>query len=293
MDPGGDDALAIALAVSHPEVHVLGVGASAGNDVLRFTARHAGQILEYLGAAEVPLFRGSPRRDGFIRRQHEQTAFRSIAARWPEPTLHIGSDSAGFYSDVIRSRPGDLTLVALAPLTNVAELARRHPQDFMAIDHLVIFGGAFGASPWSRANGSELNIFMDPSAAKLVFESGHQDITLVSLDSTDAVAITENTVAMLDRARTPAGSLAALCYHAWCARMGGTQFPLWDPVATAIAIDPSIARTETRSVRVQTAGASFGVTTASPRGSIRLVTSVDHTKFFTTFLNALGVGSDS
>jgi purine nucleosidase len=209
-DPGIDDAVAILLALASPELAVLGLVAVAGNLPLAATAANARSIVELAGRPELPVYAGCPRPLG-----------RTIAAEdahgtgglgdlvLPPPAAPLRPEHGILYLiDTLRgAAPNSITLCALGPLTNIAVALVAAPEIAAGIAELLIMGGAsHGLGNASPA--AEFNIYADPHAAALVFDSGLR-ITMVPLDVTDGVRSTPERIAPIRALGTRVGAAAA------------------------------------------------------------------------------------
>ena len=178
-DPGHDDAIAILLALASPEVELLGITTVHGNQTLEKTTRNALRVLELAGRTDVPVARGA---DAPLVREltvadHVHGDSGLDGPELPEPTTRpIDQGAVSFLAEQLS--PG-VVLVPTGSLTNVAQLLTEHPE--VRPERIVLMGGAIGLGNITPA--AEFNIWADPEAAAVVFESGI-DITMVGLDVT-------------------------------------------------------------------------------------------------------------
>jgi purine nucleosidase len=183
-DPGIDDALAIAFAVGHPGLELCGITTVAGNVGLDLTTSNAQQVCEFIGAAGIPVTPGSPapllRPLMDARRVHGDTGLGGV--RLPPPMARpSGGHAIDFLIETIGAAPGEITLVATGPLTNIALAVRREPRLASQVRDFVIMGGSAGRGNVTPA--AEFNIATDPEAAAIVFRAGWT-VTMVGLDVT-------------------------------------------------------------------------------------------------------------
>ena len=183
-DPGIDDACAIAFACGHPGLDLRGVTTVAGNVGLPQTTANALSVLEFAGFPGVPVAAGSPvpllRPALDSLRVHGESGLGH--ARLPPPRarpLDVGATD--LILDVIGASPGEITLVATGPLTNIALAVRRQPSLASQVAEFVIMGGSAGRGNVTAA--AEFNIAADPEAAAIVFGAGWR-VTMVGLDAT-------------------------------------------------------------------------------------------------------------
>jgi inosine-uridine nucleoside N-ribohydrolase len=245
MDPGIDDALALILALKSPEVQILGVTTVAGNAPLKMTSANARRVLEHLNVESIPVAAGAanplnhPLDDGLS--YHGPDGLGNCGL--PPPVTPLQPDKAwDFLARSVLRAPGEITLVATGPLTNVAHAFQLYPEVPGLLARLVLMGGAYGLTPCGKGNRSpfaEFNIWQDPEAAHIVFSS-QADIFAVGLDvSMDpAACLTREHLGQIETGQTPAAHLAAqlvgyeVKYHG-CCRMH-------DPLALSVLLDSSL-----------------------------------------------------
>ncbi|PVE90939.1 nucleoside hydrolase [Microbacterium sp. TPD7012] len=239
-DTGIDDALALAYLLSDPDVEIVGVGTVSGNVSASRAAANTLALLEAADRADIPVAvgRGHPLRGEFsggAPHVHGRNGVGGIALgkarRAPE-----GRSAIELLDDLALQHPG-LTLLALGPLTNVAEAVESRPHLVDAIDRVVVMGGAFShAGNVSAA--AEANIYNDPEAAGTVFAASWP-LTIVPLDVTMRHALTDAHRVELARVRgaVPQALVRMLdvyldFYHGV---YGARQGALHDPLAAMIA----------------------------------------------------------
>ena len=265
-DPGVDDALAIVLALRSPELRVELMTTVAGNAGIHAVTDNARRLLALVAPDEPPrLVRGAaaPLRgrlntapevhgdDGLAGLSElRDRAGRPLypASRGPAPD---GRDAPGAIVAKAREHREALTIVALGPLTNIARALDADEDAMRRIGRLIVMGGAVEA-PGNVTAAAEFNFHVDPVAADRVLASGMR-ITLVALDVTRRVRL--HWAAVRDALRGDRSTLARALRHftrAWSSSEAG--MPLHDPLATALAIDPGLARTRPLPVRVETKG---------------------------------------
>ncbi|ATU72766.1 nucleoside hydrolase [Komagataeibacter xylinus] len=183
-DPGHDDAFAILLALASSNVTVLGLTAVAGNIPARMAAENARRIVELAGRAEVevrtgadlPLFRPARHAHDI----HGKTGIDGYDWADPEVPPCGGYGPEWIISTIRQHPPGTITLLALGPLTNIAQAFRRAPDIVARLAGMVMMGGGFfeGGNVTPSA---EFNIVVDPEAASIVFRSGVR-LTVLPID---------------------------------------------------------------------------------------------------------------
>jgi inosine-uridine nucleoside N-ribohydrolase len=245
MDPGIDDALALLLAVRSPEIRVLGITTVAGNAPVELTNANARRILGYLGISSTPVAMGAakplerPLVDALD--YHGPDGLGQCSLPPPAFPLHPAK-AWDFIAESVLGAPGEITLVATGPLTNIALAFQHHPELPRFLAGLVIMGGAYGLTPYGKGNKTpfaEFNIWQDPEAASTILSSG-VDIFAVGLDvSTNPTACLNNQhLEQLKAGRTPAACLAASLVEYVIERHGRCE--LHDPLALAALLDISL-----------------------------------------------------
>jgi inosine-uridine nucleoside N-ribohydrolase len=246
-DPGHDDAIALLLALASPEVELLGVTTVAGNQTLQKTTANALRVLELAGREEIPVAPGAERplvREPFVAAYvHGETGLDG-----PDLPPPAGRPSERHAVDFLAERVEGATLVATAPLTNVALLLARHPR--ARPERIVLMGGAIAEGNVTPA--AEFNIWADPEAAARVFASG-LDVTMVGLDVTHRALLTPGHADRLRRSGRVGRVVAELLdfygvFHRDVYGFDGS--PVHDAVALAHVIRPELLELELLNVEV-------------------------------------------
>jgi purine nucleosidase len=204
-DPGIDDALAIAFAAGCPDLDLLGITTVAGNVGLPLTTANAQRVAEFVGIGDTPVTPGAAApllRDPIDARLiHGDSGLGG--AQLPDPVSRpAGGHAIDYLIDTIQAAPGEITLVATGPLTNIALAVHREPRLVTQVRDFVIMGGS--ASRGNVTPAAEFNIAADPEAAAITFHAGWT-VTMVGLDVTLQARAT---AAVRDRMR-PLGTLAS------------------------------------------------------------------------------------
>jgi inosine-uridine nucleoside N-ribohydrolase len=251
VDPGHDDAVAVMMACGSPGLDLLAVTTVAGNATLPKTTRNALRILSLIGRTDVPVAAGA---SGPLVRElrtaediHGESGM--DGPEIPEATFEPDDRGAvELIADTLRESPEPVALIPVGPLTNVAALLRKHPDLKGRISRISLMGGSMGLGNTTPA--AEFNIYVDPEAAREVFESG-LPITMSGLDVTHQAGAGK---AERDRLRA-VGELGGVVagfldfFAATYERIFGFDAPpLHDPVAVAAVLEPDLLRT--RSMRV-------------------------------------------
>ncbi|MRX49604.1 nucleoside hydrolase [Paracoccus sp. S-4012] len=260
-DPGQDDAVALLLALASPEeVEVLGVTAVAGNVPLDLTAKNARIVCELAGRPDLPVHAGCDaplaRRLVTAENVHGATGLDGIDLRPPAMPL-AETHAVDFIIETLRGEPsGSVTLVAVGPLTNIATAFDRAPDTVPRVQEIVIMGGAY-FEVGNVTPAAEFNIYVDPEAAKLVFDSGAA-LTVMPLDVTHKALTSRDWVEGMRALGTRVGEAVA----SWTdfferydkAKYGNLGAPLHDPCAVAWLIRPELFSGKRVNVEIETAG---------------------------------------
>ncbi|MGH9615209.1 MAG: nucleoside hydrolase [Acidobacteriaceae bacterium] len=244
-----DDAFALALALSSNRVQLVGVTTAWGNTDLR--ARLAERFLTQTGHGNVPVSAGLV--------THDSTVF--TQARWasefPKPA-NGWPNAIDFILSEIRQNPGQITLISIAPFSNVGALIDKDPATFRKLKRVVIMGGSIrrgygdlGYLP-DRGPSSEYNVRMDIPAARKLFASG-VPLYMMPLDSTQ-LELDEVMRSRLFSQGTPATDALTLLYQQWTASTLNPTPTLYDAMAVAYVIDPSLCPTQSMRIRVDDQG---------------------------------------
>lgn len=284
-DPGVDDAIAILMALRFSSFQVLGLATVGGNVPLARGTRNALALLEYAGRTEIPVSRGSalPIRGqyGYSFPVHGASG---LTRRLPNPSSRpIDQRAVDFLAGELGKQPGEILLIALGPLTNLANLLTRYPGSLEQASGLVVMGGAVDV-PGNVTGHAEFNFYSDPEAAKMVLSSG-VPLTLIDLAASRQVAIDRQAAREL-KPRNNLGGLAAQLLNNWFRRDPGRQrFFFHDPLAMAAAFDSTIVNTQNVQVAVETADpVRLGESRISGRpGLVGVVRQVDQDGFFRLF----------
>lgn len=269
LDTGVDDALALSYALASEELDVIGVTGTYGNVLLETGARNNLAILELFGRTDVPVYAGLPHastRDGFEVLEISEFIHGKNGigeAELPEPAGEVADGSAvDFLIDSVKQHGDDLVIVATGPMTNLAAAIRQDP-GFADNAHIVIMGGALtvpgNVAPWAEAN-----INQDPDAADELFRAA-RDVTMIGLDVTLQTLLTYEETAKWRELGTRGGDFLAVAtdyyikaYETTAPHLGGCG--LHDPLAVAVAVDPSLVTCLDINMKVDTEGETRGRT---------------------------------
>lgn len=242
-DPGIDDAVAILAALASPELDVLGITTVAGNIGIATTTRNAGRILALVGRGDVPVIPGAAgplSRKGFdVADIHGNDGLGGVG--FPEPaTPPRSAHAANWLADTLKARPaGSVDILALGPLTNIAQLLADEPESAHRVGRIIAMGGAI-REPGNIGPRSEFNMAADPEAAEAVLAAG-LPLTLIPLDVTRKVRADRAYVEGLRGAGTAASRASADLIAAYFqTTTGGESRPLHDPCVMLMALAPHL-----------------------------------------------------
>jgi purine nucleosidase len=267
-DPGIDDSLAILLALASPEVKLEALTVVSGNSTAQQGVINALGVLELARSVEIPVAQGAtiPLIQPLLVATETHGEVGIGYARLPLPTRKpVQQHAVDLIIDMVLANPGEIGLVAIGPLTNIALAVRREPRIMDAVREVFIMGGAI------RAGGNttplaEYNIYCDPHAAHIVFHSG-LPITLVPLDVTYQAILTRKDVDRLLEIQSPISHFIAdatrfyMEFHNEYQKIEGCVIN--DPLALALTFAPDLVDTEHLFVDVDiSGGVSMGKTFA-------------------------------
>ncbi|MFQ5525678.1 MAG: nucleoside hydrolase [Thermoanaerobaculia bacterium] len=267
-DPGVDDSMAILFALRSPALEVVGITTVFGNVAIDNATKNALTLVNLAGQS-VPVARGAER--PLVKEPREPPAFVHGADGLGEAGLQspagevVEQTAAQFIVDMARRHPGEITLVPVGPLTNIALALAIEPRLPELVKEVVLMGGA------ARVEGNvspvaEANIYGDPQAADIVFTSPWQ-VTMVGLDVTTKVRMKDDLLWRLAEANPKLGGfiwdITRFYKRFYESRgvIGG--FYTHDPSAIAYVIDRSLFETEAARVRVASEGFALGQTIAT------------------------------
>ncbi|MGQ9927359.1 MAG: nucleoside hydrolase [Chloroflexaceae bacterium] len=298
-DPGIDDALAILLGLASPEIDLAALSVVHGNCTLAEAVTNALAIVGLGGRPDLPVAAGCDR--PLLRppvTAHETHGTSGLGyARLPQSVAQpVDEHAVDLLIREIMAVPGEVTLVAIGPLTNVALALRKEPRLARAVRECVFMGGAF------RAEGNitplaEFNVFADPHAAQIVFSSG-MPLTIMPWDITRDVRLTQADVDRLLARGGPIPSFIAAATRHYLEfhlqEFGWAGCAINDPAALALVWWPELAQTCDLYVEVELTGElTLGKTVGDVTGkrgrvpNVRLVESFDGTEFVARFLQRM------
>ena len=274
-DPGVDDTMAITFALRSPELELVGLTSVFGNSYVEFTTQNTLRLVELEGNDHIPVARGAakplfndPRDMGM--HVHGKEGMGGANPSPPKGQV-IDIHAAQFIAETVRNNPGEITLIPVGPLTNIALAVRLAPDIVDLVKEVVIMGG----SAYAGGNASpvaEANIYNDPHAAQIAFSAGWP-LTMVGLDATMKCVMTKGYLDEICMAGNPATNLIRDIlpfYQDFHDQIYGLRGDLHthDPSAVAYVIDPGLFETKKIPMFVETIGGCAGQTVPDERSQL-------------------------
>ena len=290
VDTGVDDALALGLAV-RAGANLIGVSTVAGNVPIDLATDNTRGVLAFVGANAVPVHRGASRPlvVDYQEAAHIHGANGLGGADIGEKRV-LESEINGVQAilDAAAAHTGELVLVALGPLTNVAIALSLRPGLARQVGRLVIMSGAYRV-PGNVTPHAEFNAFADPHAAAQVMSADWPELIAVGLDVTHQTIVSRDQRARIDDgAAVTAGLVRQIGARTFVERkMDG--FYIHDPLAVAVALDPTLVTTEPMAVAVSLDKETQGKTTPKGDGDVLVATGVDAGRFDREFAGLMGL----
>ncbi|MBR2726279.1 MAG: nucleoside hydrolase [Solobacterium sp.] len=240
-DPGHDDIMAILMALAHPEeLELLGITTVAGNNHMRRVTENLLRTLTYLGRTDIPVSMGSD--TALVLGPEPQDAHGVTGLDgfdFPEPAFTpVKEHAVEFMKNCILSSEDKVTIVALAPLTNVALLVLAYPEVKDRIEQIVLMGGSvYRGNMLAR---SEFNIYADPHAAEAVMRCG-VPVVIAPLEVCDDCLISEDDIKRWEQIKKPAAQLCAGLMNFFAGygrKRGWTEFTVFDLVTIMYLLYP-------------------------------------------------------
>ena len=277
VDTGTDDAIALIIAVNSPELEIAGITTVGGNASLTDTTRNTLRLMSYLGRADIPVSRGANKPiEGRFNFAYHYHGAGGLTTTLPDTDAQtIESDAPEFMRDL--ASEGDLTIIALGPLTNVANALLQYPDMRDGISRIYVMGGAVEVAG-NITPSAEFNIHEDPRAANVVLGSGIP-VTLVGLDVGNAVSFDRDGTDW-QSGQSDGERLAARIIRGWFEiHPDRSRYVLCDPLTVATAVAPDVFEYRQGAVSVDEDGESLGKTRAVyGDGNVSIALGVDEAR---------------
>jgi inosine-uridine nucleoside N-ribohydrolase len=274
--PPQDDSMALILALKSPELRLLGITTVAGNDSMERATSDALRLLEIAGRTDIPVFKGAN-----MPLRHEKSEWAAtMHGKWwsddPPPAPPGGfakkqpepGSAMDFIIRTVNANPGQVTVAAIGPLTNIAMALRQEPGLASKIKRLVIMGGAIASLADGAGNmtpNAEFNIWVDPEAARIVFRSG-VPISLTPLNVTRKTKFSREWYEKIVAVSTPLTDLIKERMGPGFQRDPNRSGQMYDQLTIGALIDPSLVKTVDLFVDVDDhPGPGYGVTVGGPK----------------------------
>lgn len=303
LDTGVDDALAIAYAVAAPDVDLIGIVSSYGNNLLNVCAQNSLKLLELLGQPDVPVFLGLPHSstsDHFDVMQvskdiHGNNGIGEVEL--PEPKRQVEEQSGvDFYIEAAHKYGKDLIIIPTGPMTNLAAALEKDPEITHLIGNVTFMGGALTVEG-NVTDVAEANINQDAKAANTVLTSD-LPLTMVGLDVTLRTLLTKKETQQWRDLGTKAGQAYADitdfyidAYYNLDIDKNGCA--LHDPLAVGVSLDPSFVQTISLFMKVIYDEHNYGRTVGDktklndPNPNVKVAVDVDKDRYLATFMDLL------
>ncbi len=272
-DPGIDDAVAICSALFDPRLEVMAVTATAGTIHAERATANVRAIIELLDPPRYPrLGAASPMAGAPVIDDLELHGPDGLAGlELPVSGRQHEHPSEKVIAEIIRLNPGEVTIVCLGPLTNLARVINREPSLITDIGRVVISGGAV-THPGNVTPAAEFNMYFDPESAQAVFHSATTK-SLVPLDVTQQVMFSLDLIEKLPLKSTRAGGflhrVLPFAFRKHHQLLGREAIPLYDPVALLAVTEPELFTWQEMAADVETTGRLTRGTTVFDRRSPR------------------------
>lgn len=274
VDTGNDDAVALIMAAMHPDIELLGCTTVVGNLTLEQTTDNTLRVLHAIGRSEIEVHAGLARRfapspyppaanptEGMF---HQDALPVGVAGLMPRSWRGVE-----WLIETLRGASHPITLIQVAPLTNLAAALTVAPDVIGMVDEVILMGGSSGAG--NRTPAAEFNIYSDAVAADVVFRAGVECLTVAPLDATHEVLVSRDDLRRYGELGTSAGQVVSDVTEFYIDSYRATDphgmgallsAPLHDALCIAYAIDPAVLELTDVAVHVETVSRqNYGRTT--------------------------------
>ena len=302
VDTGTDDAVALMVAALSPEIELVGATTVNGNTALANCTENSLRVFDHIGLVGVPVHEGMAQ--PMVRpNAHQINPASRIHGDFldlpPARSTKGSRHAVDWLIDTYMASNGDITLVPVGPLTNIATAMRKEPRIVERIPELVIMGGAHDHG--NATASAEFNIFLDPEAARIVVNCG-RPIRMLPLDATHRALVSREDCVRPRALGTPAATATATFIEKRIEGYDATQpmhrlgaAPVHDALAVCAVIDPTVITTHFIQVDVETGGElSQGRTVCDFRGrsrkdpNVHFAMDADEPRFVAMLMEILG-----
>lgn len=293
VDTGVDDAIALAYLVA-AKADIRAVTTVAGNVFVDIATENTLRVLHALGSSDVPVHRGAskplvaPYRDAM--HVHGENGLGGAHLSPSSATVQALAGPAAIIA-AATEHAGELDVLTLGPLTNLAIAVNVRPEIVRQIRRVIVMGGAF-CVPGNVTPHAEFNVFVDPDAASQVFAAGFRDCTIVGLDATHQTVLSRELWDGIPETAQGAAKLVREVLQRTFIERGKSGHYMHDPLAAAVALDPTVIRGGAFTVTVDQEGKKRGVTRAGASNTesrVKVAQSVDAARFQRLLAETLGL----
>ena len=292
-DPGHDDVMAILTCLAHPEAfEILGICTVAGNQTMEKVTKNILKVEDYFGL-DIPVYKGEAA--PLVKAPEPQPAAHGESGMdgpvLPEPQRTVeDKDALTFYKETLE-KEDSVTIIALAPLTNIALLIKNYPELVNKIDCISLMGGSVYSGNIQKR--SEFNIYHDPEAARIVFDSGVR-VIMAGLEVCAAGSILLSEAAEFKNG----GYASKLCfdlmefYKLYAVKRGFDRTPIFDLTPVIYLLKPEIFKAEEMRVYIELDGEycrGMTVCDKEKENPHLVLLDTDREKFIEVFLDALKI----
>ena len=295
-DPGIDDSLALLLALNSPELDVIGITIVSGNVPANQGAKNALKVLKLLKREDIKVYIGerTPLVRELVTAEDTHGEDGLGETNYEEADIEINYNGIDFILD--SAKEGNVSIIALGPLTNLAKALEKDPNSFNMIEEIVSMGGAF-KSHGNCSQVAEFNYWVDPHSVKNIFDKSKVPFSMVGLDVTREIVLTPNLIEVINQFGGEIGKFIVditrfyVDFHWKQERTLGCVIN--DPLAVAYFIDRSICEGFTSYLDIVVDGIAMGQTLVDVGEFYRkehnglVLTKVDSKKFMEMFLYRL------
>ncbi len=282
------------MAISHENVNLEMITTVGGNVPVNTAYKNAERIVNIGTSKTIPVYKGREKQIVHeLPSKNKNCLENKNSEKINQKNTQTETDAIEALTDKIMNNPHRMTLVATAPLTNIAEAMEKKPEIKNNLEKLIIMGGAIKRSG-NITPAAEFNIFIDPEAGKKVINTSIPT-TLITLDITTEILFKEKHFEEIKRSETEIGDYAEKILEPYLKKYKTKNYegcPLHDPIAMAVAINEEIATTEPLLVEIKTEGkvsrgktvADLGMKNRRKNSNINYCTEIDRKKFFKLFI---------
>jgi inosine-uridine nucleoside N-ribohydrolase len=302
VDTGTDDAVALMVAALSPDIELVGATTVDGNTRVASCTENTLRVFEAIGTPHIPVHQGMSEplaRERMLQVNPTHAIHGDLLPLPPATSRAAPGHAVDWLVDTFMASDGDITLVPVGPLTNIAAAIRKEPRILERIPELVIMGGAHDHGNMTPS--AEFNVWADPEAARIVVNCG-RPIRMVPLDATHRALVSRDDCARLRALGTPAAAAAAVMIERRIDGYDATQpmhrthaAPVHDALAVCAVIDPAILTTHFIPVDVETDGElTVGRTVCDFRfrgrrpANVHFAMDADEPRFVALLLDILG-----